>query len=87
LGVDVLLWLLGMRAGSDQQSLNLGRIYLTTGITAAYLVASIILMQKRKPGRGDLFFIRYGGILLIVVGLGAYYFMANIAQGVDVAPQ
>ena len=68
------------------RNLNQGRIYLTLGITAAYLIASVILLRKRKLGRGDLFFIRYGGILLILGGLGAYYFMANIAQGVDIAP-
>ena len=52
-------------------------VYLTAATTTAYLIASVVLLLRRKPGRGDLFFVRYGGILLILAGLGAYYLMAN----------
>ena len=84
--LEGLLWFMGRNAPGDQRSLNLGRMYLVGGIAVASLVVNIFLLRKRKPGRADLFFIRYGGILLMLAGLGAFYFMANVAQGVDIAP-
>lgn len=75
-----------LKGDADQKAFDRGTVYLTAAITGAYLVASIILMQRRKPGRGDLLFIRYGGILLVLAGLGAYYFLANVAPNVEMAP-
>ena len=84
LAVVSLAWLWALRGDADDRAFAQGTTYLTAAIAAGYMVASMVLLRRRKPGRGDLFFVRYGGILLLLAGVGAYYFMANVSSSVEV---
>ena len=76
-----LLAIMGFDANREQEAWNNGAMLVILGATAVYTLLSLLILRIRKPSRGDLIFIHYGGGILILLAFLAYHVCASIGAG------